>query len=162
VAEASRRLDQEPTEVTLEEILDLKRAVLDLEAVAEERVAVLETLGEVKHPLLDIDTFENEFRVVLGNTAATLRRAERLERRGADLQFRYDSLQQETTNRRLSRLTIISAIFLPLTLVAGIYGMNFEIMPELHFALGYPIVLGAMAIGGLGLLWWFRARGWMD
>ena len=65
-------------------------------------------------------------------------------------------------NKRLSRLTIISAIFLPLTLLAGIYGMNFEVMPELDLSWGYPALLGVMGGIALLLLLWFRWRGWMD
>ncbi|MEO8445793.1 MAG: CorA family divalent cation transporter, partial [Gammaproteobacteria bacterium] len=58
-------------------------------------------------------------------------------------------------------LTVIASIFIPLTFVAGVYGMNFEAMPELHSRMGYPIVLGTMiAIGG-GLLWKFRQLGWI-
>lgn len=65
-------------------------------------------------------------------------------------------------NRRLSRLTIISAIFLPLTLLAGIYGMNFDFMPELHHPYGYFLALGVMLLTAIGMGWWFRAKGWME
>src|SRR5207237_45752 len=57
--------------------------------------------------------------------------------------------------------TVFSQILLPLTLIAGIYGMNFERMPELHWLHGYPMALGLMAITALGLLIWFRRRGWI-
>ncbi len=77
-----------------------------------------------------------------------------------DLQQRYASAQQELTDRRLGVLTVLSAIFMPLTLIAGIYGMNFEVMPELHFRYGYPITLAAMALMAGGLTWYFRARWW--
>ena len=49
-------------------------------------------------------------------------------------------------NSRLQILTVISAVFLPLTLLAGIYGMNFENMPELQESYGYPAVLGLMVM----------------
>ena len=97
-----------------------------------------------------------------GNNAATGRRIDRLERRVQDLQARFESRQQDVMNRRLSRLTVISAIFLPLTLIAGIYGMNFDKMPELHYPWAYPIALAGMAAIGIGLYVWFRRRGWMS
>ena len=58
-------------------------------------------------------------------------------------------------------LTVVSSIVLPLTLIAGIYGMNFENMPELKWALGYPTVLGIMAALGLGLMGVFWRLGWL-
>ena len=53
----------------------------------------------------------------------------------------------------LGLLTVLSAIFMPLTLIAGIYGMNFDVMPELHWRYGYFVVLGTMAVIAGGL-WW--------
>ena len=94
-------------------------------------------------------------------TRATERDIDRLHRRAADLQDRYESAQQEETNRRLGTLTILSAIFMPLTLIAGIYGMNFDVMPELHYPYGYPVALAGMALIGGGLIWRFRSRGWL-
>ena len=58
-------------------------------------------------------------------------------------------------------LTVVSSIMLPLTLIAGIYGMNFETMPELKWALGYPVVLSVMAVLGLGLVGIFWRLGWL-
>ena len=51
---------------------------------------------------------------------------------------------------------------MPLTLLAGIYGMNFERMPELSWAYGYPVVLGAMALISAIMLFFFYRRGWFE
>lgn len=64
------------------------------------------------------------------------------------------------TNEIMQLLTLLSAIFLPLSLIAGIYGMNFERMPELHTRYGYFITLGGMVCLGLGLLIFFRIKKW--
>jgi magnesium transporter len=56
-------------------------------------------------------------------------------------------------------LTIISTIFMPLTFIAGVYGMNFKYMPELDWKPGYFVVLGLMALVALGLIGWFRYHG---
>jgi magnesium transporter len=58
-------------------------------------------------------------------------------------------------------LTIFSAIVLPLSLIAGIYGMNFEWMPELGKPWGYPVALGLMAAVAVGMLFWFRRKRWL-
>jgi magnesium transporter len=55
----------------------------------------------------------------------------------------------------------MASIFIPLTFMAGIYGMNFENMPELHSAWGYPFLLVAMVAVAAGMTWYFRRRGWL-
>jgi len=158
----SLRMDADPEAVELMEILELKREIVDLDGVTEERAVILEMVGSIKHPAFDLTQAVDEFGVAVGNTTATARRLDRLDRRADALQARYDANQHEKTNRRLSRLTIISAIFLPLTLIAGIYGMNFARMPELQHPLGYPLTLGGMVLVAVGMVWWFRSRGWIE
>jgi magnesium transporter len=71
------------------------------------------------------------------------------------------SLQSNRMNEVMKRLTIISTVMLPLSLVAGIYGMNFKVMPELEWAYGYPTALGLMALVAAGILTWFKAKKWL-
>ncbi|MBZ9611958.1 magnesium transporter CorA family protein [Rheinheimera maricola] len=78
----------------------------------------------------------------------------------SDLVEGYLSTTSHQINERMKVLTIVSTIFIPLTFIAGIYGMNFVYMPELHIANGYFMVLIAMALGGIGGLIWFKIRGW--
>lgn len=74
-------------------------------------------------------------------------------------------LQLSTVSNRMNAtmqtLTIVATIFIPLTFIAGVYGMNFKYMPELDFWWGYPAVLGLMLIVALGMLLFFRTRKWM-
>jgi magnesium transporter len=58
-------------------------------------------------------------------------------------------------------LTVMTSIFIPLTFIAGVYGMNFEYMPELEVWWGYPAVLALMAAVGVGLFIFFKRRGWI-
>lgn len=77
------------------------------------------------------------------------------------------SLQQARTNEVVNLLTIVSTIFIPLTFLAGIWGMNFDPesspwnMPELSAYYGYPIALGAMAVLAAVLLGYFRWKKWL-
>jgi len=64
-------------------------------------------------------------------------------------------------NDVVKTLTIVSVVGVPPVLVAGIYGMNFAHMPELHWPLGYPFALLLMVVSGLLPLVWFKWRGWM-
>lgn len=72
----------------------------------------------------------------------------------------YLSIVSHRLNEVMKVLTIFATTMLPLTFIAGVYGMNFEFMPELHWRYGYFVVLGIMAVVTAGLLWFFRRRGW--
>ena len=61
-------------------------------------------------------------------------------------------------NEVMKMLTVIATIFIPLTFIAGIYGMNFEYMPELRWHWGYPAALIAMLIIGIIMLFWFKSK----
>ena len=75
----------------------------------------------------------------------------------AAVQLHFASVSHRT-NRVVQTLTVLSAIFFPLTLITGIYGMNFEYMPELHTRYGYYFALGLLVVIGGGLTWYFRRR----
>jgi magnesium transporter len=78
----------------------------------------------------------------------------------------YMSQMSHRMNEVMKVLTIIATIFIPLSFIAGVYGMNFDSevsrwnMPELHWVWGYPFALGMMLAAALGMLWWFRKKGW--
>ena len=71
------------------------------------------------------------------------------------------ALVNNRTNDVMRLLTIISTIFIPLGFVAGIYGMNFEFMPELHWRYGYLFAWGIFVTIAGSLLYFFRRRGWL-
>ncbi|MEZ4371954.1 MAG: magnesium/cobalt transporter CorA [Polyangiaceae bacterium] len=71
------------------------------------------------------------------------------------------SIQGQRLNEVMKLLTIISTVFIPLSFIAGLYGMNFDYMPELHWRWGYFAALGAMLSVSLGLLYYFRRRHWL-
>jgi magnesium transporter len=73
----------------------------------------------------------------------------------------YLSSVSQRTNEIMKVLTLMASIFIPLTFIAGIYGMNFENMPELHNQLGYPMVIAIMVMTAMGMLTYFWRRGWL-
>ncbi|OMF59658.1 magnesium and cobalt transport protein CorA [Paenibacillus sp. FSL R5-0490] len=77
-----------------------------------------------------------------------------------DIRDSYLSINSHQTNRVMRVLTVITTIFMPLTFIAGIYGMNFENMPELSWKYGYFETLLLMFIIALGMFWWFKKKGW--
>lgn len=73
----------------------------------------------------------------------------------------YYSIVSNRMNSVMKTLTIFSAIFMPLTFIVGVYGMNFEHMPELHYRYSYYIVWGVMVLVTVGMIGYFRRRRWM-
>ena len=76
----------------------------------------------------------------------------------ANLSTIYLSIVSLKTNDVMKLLTIFSVFFMPLTFIVGIYGMNFEYMPELSWKLGYPLVLLVMLLISVVIFWWFKRR----
>ena len=75
-----------------------------------------------------------------------------------------DAYLSQTSNRMnevMKTLALVSTIMLPLTFIAGVYGMNFDHMPELHWRYGYAFALGLMAVVGSGMARWFRHKKWL-
>lgn len=73
----------------------------------------------------------------------------------------YLAVASHRTNEVMRVLTVFSAFFLPLTFIVGIYGMNFDWMPELRAHWGYPLTLLGMAGVSLSIYLWFRRKGWL-
>lgn len=71
------------------------------------------------------------------------------------------NLASQRTNEVMRVLTVFSAFFLPLTFIAGVYGMNFKRMPGLEHRFGYPLVIAGMVLTALGIWAWFRRKGWL-
>ncbi|MBL7016243.1 MAG: magnesium/cobalt transporter CorA [Kiritimatiellales bacterium] len=87
--------------------------------------------------------------------------AESYRETGSSLMDFYLSSISNRMNEIMKVLTIIATIFIPLTFIAGIYGMNFDNMPELHAKNGYFIALGVMIALGLAMFGWFIHKGWL-
>jgi magnesium transporter len=79
----------------------------------------------------------------------------------ANLMDLYLSSVSQRTNEVMKVLTIMASIFIPLTFIVGIYGMNFDYMPELHVWWAYPVLLVIMAVIAVGMVVFFRMKGWI-
>lgn len=72
----------------------------------------------------------------------------------------YFSAQSHKMNEIMKTLTVVSAIFIPLTFIVGVYGMNFKYMPELEYENGYYTVIGIMILMVVGMMFYFKRRHW--
>lgn len=135
------------------------------------RLAVIRRVGAPQHdaiasmlrepsPVLADET-RSFLRDTLDHMAQVLGRVESATEAARSLGELYLSEVSFRTNEIMKVLTLMASIFIPLTFIAGIYGMNFEVMPELRKPWAYPMVLGTMVAVGVGMLWYFRRRGWI-
>jgi magnesium transporter len=100
-------------------------------------------------------------RDVLDHLNSCIERSENNREMLTELQGLYLSGMTAKVNGVINVLTIISSIFIPLTFIAGVYGMNFKYMPELEHPWGYPATLSVMVMIALSLLVFFRYRKWI-
>ncbi len=155
-------LEDDPEDVTAGDIQKLRSQIRAMDADAEEQIYSIEMMGQIELPGFNVKGIEDYYQALLTNARYLDRFTNRLDERVKDLNSQFTLFVQEKTNRKLAVLTVISAIFLPLTLIAGIYGMNFSTMPELGWMYGYPAVLLLMGAVAAGMMWVFKRRGWFD
>jgi magnesium transporter len=79
----------------------------------------------------------------------------------AGLMEYYQSIVSNRMNEIMKVLTIMASIFIPLTFVVGIYGMNFDFMPELRYRWAYPALMAFLFLVALGMIGFFRHRRWV-
>jgi magnesium transporter len=168
--EARRAVDELETamraEVESDEIggtiLELKRMAAHLEITLEEQHRCLTALLSMETEAFSAEGVRHYFRDAISHLEHSLRYVQSIEARLSELHQQYLLVLQGRTNDRLKILTILSAVFMPLSLIASIYGMNFRHMPEIDLPYGYPVTLVVMLGLAGGLLWFFYRRGWFD
>lgn len=155
-------VDHQPDEIELTDITRLKRQVAQYEATFEDQYSCIDFLQDLETGTLRETDFRQYLRDLLGYLKYADRLMSRLETRLEQVHQHYLIRLQERIQRRMNLLSVITSIFMPLTFIAGIYGMNFEFMPELKSHFGYPLVLLSMIAIAVLQLWLFWRRGWFD
>ncbi len=145
----------------LEEIMDLRRSVARLKRISSRQLDVLYRISHGEFPQIP-ENILPFYRDVHDHLLRISDLAESYRELVGSLFDIYFSVTANKTNDVMKVLTIFSAIMLPLSLIAGIYGMNFQNMPELQSPYGYYIALGLMGVVALGLLIYFWRKGWFS
>jgi magnesium transporter len=140
----------------------MRSDLLALDAVVSDQLPSLRAVGVTDKPFFKIRDAQEYMNCALSNLQAADRSLDRQDGRIAALRAGFQMHAQDKTNRKLGMLTILSAIFMPITLLAGIWGMNFETMPELKFPFSYPMALGLMVLIAVNMYLFFRRGGWFD
>jgi magnesium transporter len=150
---------EKPSPVLLQRLLDIKHALIYLRRVISPQREVINRLSRDEFPMLD-----SHSRIYFRDVYDQMVRYQDLIESLRDIVGGAMDIYLNSTSLRLNEvmkaLTIVSTIFLPLSFVAGIYGMNFEFMPELHSQFGYPLVWTVFILIVVGMLYFFKRRGW--
>lgn len=141
-------------ELQKRKLMELRRIVLPLKEIAI-------ALESSKSPLFRKDT-KHYFSDLKQNCISIIEEIESNKNALEGLTNLYYAVQGQRMNEIMKVLTIVSTIFIPLTFIVGVYGMNFDYMPELRMKYGYFITWGAMIAITIALLFYFRRRGWLN
>jgi len=161
IEDLAKNLDKKNIELDPEVLLKSKSHLSDFSRVFEKLYFTL-NFPPTKHKLGKESPYQVYFADLMKILETMKMALNKTENRLNSLHDHYLLLLQEKSNKRINFLTIIQAIFVPLTLLAGIYGMNFKNMPELEWQYGYFASLGLMGIISLVFLRYFYKHGWFD
>jgi len=154
------KLVSQPTQALLSDIHRARRGILSLVRIVHQQRDAVSAMMRADHPLIS-DATRVYLRDSLDHALQVSDVLDTLREMAMGLLDVYHSSISQRTNEIIKVLTILSTIFIPLTFIVGVYGMNFEHMPELHWPWGYELVWGLMAGVAAGLLWVFRRVGWI-
>ena len=149
-----------PTTATLQEIQRIKYQMVLVRRAVWPLREVIGGLGRKESPLIK-ETTEIYLRDVYDHTVQVMDTIETYREMLSGMLDIYLSSVSNRLNSVMKVLTIIATIFMPLTFIAGIYGMNFKYMPELEWRWGYPAVWLIVVIIGISMLIYFRKRKWL-
>ena len=153
---------RDPEAVAMEDLLDIRSRLWMLSMVINEQLPAIQALALTDQIFTQHRAAREHLNCAVVNLKAAYGDASRLEAKVEHLRSDLQMISQEKTNHRLAVLTVFSAIFMPASLMAGIWGMNFEVMPGLKQPYGYAVALGSMVLIGGGMVLFFRKRGWFD
>lgn len=151
---------QGPDDSILEEVLNVKRGVLRLRRITTKQREIIKRMSQGEFELIDSQLLPF-FRDVHDHLVRVYDMAENYRDLISSTLDAYLSVISNRMNEVMKLLTLFSAVLLPMTLIAGIYGMNFENIPETHLPYGYALALTAMLLVGGGMLFYFYRRGWI-
>jgi magnesium transporter len=147
----------------LNEVYRLKRIVVRLSRLAQPLKDMVSVLEHYEHPLLPT-TLDMYLRDLYDHAIRAADRIEHARMILQDLQEYHHTQQERKTNEVIRVLTVMSSVFIPLTFLVGLWGMNFHFMPEIHTAwgekYGYFLALGSMGALATGIILWMKRKRW--
>ncbi|PTM00839.1 MAG: magnesium and cobalt transport protein CorA, partial [Bacteroidetes bacterium] len=142
------------------EVQQLKREILKVRRAIFPLREVINRIEKIEHPLIYKRTI-TYFRDIYDHLIQVSENIDIYREMIWSLMDMYMTTISNKMNEVMKVLTIIATIFIPLTFIAGIYGMNFENIPELHYEYSYHILWGVMILIFIGMLFYFKRRKWL-
>ncbi len=152
---------KQPNNQILSQITELKRGVLRLRRISVKQMDVILRMSRGEFANLIPEDMRPFYRDVHDHLTRVVDLAENYRDLISGSLEAYLSVVSNRMNEIMKVLTIFSAIMLPLTFIAGVYGMNFDNMPELHSRYGYFATIAVMVVVALVMLFFFWWRGWL-
>ena len=162
VDELTHAFEMDAAAVEVEQVAALRRQVGSLSDISEDRFYSLKSFTSVRSDTLEIGAEKPYLNDLISDAEYSFRMIQRLEDRLQDLHGDFQLMAHDETEKRLRILTIISAVLLPLTLISGIFGMNFDYMDFLHWRYGYTLIMMAMGLIVAAMMAYFHRHGWFD
>tara|TARA_R100000935_G_scaffold39248_1_gene60729 strand:+ start:1744 stop:2826 length:1083 start_codon:yes stop_codon:yes gene_type:complete len=150
----------QPSDDITFEIQELKRTVLRIRRAVFPLREVISRLEKIDSTLIEEKTI-NYIRDLYDHIIQVSENIEIYREMTWGLMDMYMTTISNKMNEVMKVLTIMASIFIPLTFMAGIYGMNFDNMPELHYKYGYYYLWGAMILVFLGMIYYFKRKKWL-
>jgi magnesium transporter len=150
----------QPSDDITIEIQELKRTILRIRRAVFPLREVLSRLEKFDSPLIEHKT-RNYFRDLYDHIIQVSENIDIYREMTWGLMDMYMTTISNKMNEVMKVLTIIATIFIPLTFIAGVYGMNFNFMPELQWEYSYFVLLGVMLVIFLIMLYYFRKKRWL-
>ncbi|MEF2966905.1 magnesium/cobalt transporter CorA [Paenibacillus sp. M1] len=144
----------------LNEIIGLRSEILWLKKVLGPQKEVINVLNKKDLRLID-DQLQKYFSDIYENAVKISENFDTFRELIGNLREAYQAAIANRANEIMRVFTAITTIFIPLTLITGIYGMNFDNMPELHWKYSYYVVIGIMIALGAVMYYIFRKRDWI-
>ena len=166
LADLEEEVMEDPSEEVVSGLHQVRRELIGLRRAAWPHRDMLNALIRDSGDMVEEST-EIYLRDAYDHTIQIIDLTDSMRDLASDLLGTYMSIVSNRMNEVMKVLTIIATLFIPLSFVAGVYGMNFNPaaspwnMPELGWAYGYPAVIGVMLVVAGGLLLFFRRRGWL-
>ncbi|NNM34248.1 MAG: magnesium/cobalt transporter CorA [Gemmatimonadetes bacterium] len=152
-------LDEDASPEALGRIQELRRSALIVRRAVWPLREVIGSMYRTDSELIAEDT-RIFLRDVHDHAVQVIDAAETLRELAAGVMDLHMSAVSNRMNEVMKVLTMIATIFIPLSFLAGLYGMNFDTMPELHIPWAYPALLSVMGAVGIGMLVYFKRKGW--
>jgi len=160
IEELEEEIFEDPRREQLARIQALRRRMSNLRRVLLPHRQIFNRLATRQHAMIG----EQEaiyFRDLYDSVFRLVEAADHQREQLASAKDTYLSAIAQRTNDVMKVLTLFSALLLPLTFITGVYGMNFDLMPGIHWNGGFFVVMGAMLVLAGGMILWFRRKRWL-